>query len=366
MKKSIVCAVVAIWLTGCASQSSVVSAGEKGTKKVTLLHQSNRYGVLEPCGCHEAPYGGIDREANAVKDFRQEGRTVVYVDAGNLFARKPLLLKKDLLQRKAEFLTRVLGDMKLDAFAPGPGDYALDVAFLKKMQAKAQFPFVSTNVLGSDGKPIFDPFVVRERDGIRFGFLSLTPAKAMQGSGLKVEDPEATLKKWLPILQTKADFIVLLSQLGNGVDETLAKTEKDIRVIVGADESFSSEKAYWFDKGQTLVVNTADQGHRLGRLDIELQLPFKGFTSPEVIRDNQDNVRYVREDLAKSKGNKGLQSYLDRFLVTAQLAPIDGGSLYQHRLVPLDPEHFGKPNEVTQLLASEKDKVHNDAVENAR
>jgi len=225
---------VGFMLVGCASK-------ETGRSKpivsnpFTLLYQASRQGVLEPCGCHTSPFGGIDREFNALGKIRQEkDRTILYVDAGNMLS--PLKKKGGIAhhQHKALAITAMLSHMGLEVFAPGPMDYGLGLDFLKKLESKASFKFVSTNVLFGQGKPVFPPYHFLSKGGVVFAILSVTPEKSKLGKALRVLEPNKALDTWLPVVSEKADVVILLSQLTSSENVVLAERYPTIRIIVGA------------------------------------------------------------------------------------------------------------------------------------
>lgn len=348
-------------LSGCTTTGNIKPDGAAPVN-VTLVYGSNRYGVTEPCGCHSHPYGGLDREANAVAELRRRDAALFYVDAGNLFS-KPEGGNPKTGRRKAEFLVSALNRMGLQVFAPGAGDYRLGVDFLKRMAGVAHFGFVSTNVIGDDGATVFAPYRIEVRDGVRFGVISLTDPK-LQVKGLRAETADATLAKWLPVVAAKSDLVVLLSQLGSAEDERIARHYPQINLIVGGDPTLAAGDAYWF-AGHTLVVDPHNNGYLLGKLDLQIQLPFKGFFSPKVVAENQARLAEYESRLKASPGNAIVSKAIERLRREESLAAIPGGSIYRNELVQLDEEHYGTRNDLTVMLNQEKERVHRQAIQEA-
>src|SRR3990167_8231728 len=110
---------ISLLLTGCTSlvrTSSPVSP-------LSIVFQSNRYGNLETCGCHTNPFGGIDRELNALAEIRNTHATVLNVDAGNVFVPNKPIGTIDYYRSRAQLIAPILDDLGLDVVAPGPNDF---------------------------------------------------------------------------------------------------------------------------------------------------------------------------------------------------------------------------------------------------
>lgn len=294
-------------------------------KDVTILYQSNRFGELEPCGCQKKPYGGIDREANAVSAARREGRAVWYVDAGNLLGPETEKLSLDHRRRKARALAGMLKEMKLDVLFPGPSDYALGVDFLRELSRESGVAFVG----GS-----FPRYHIGDRAGLRVAFLAAE---------------ELSVKETVSELAGKADMVVALSQLGAEKDELLAKQIPEIHVIIGADPNVALEKPFLIE-GRTLQADAHRYGYQIGKLAIDLQLPFRGFSSPEEIAANRARLADWQARLAADPDNRIAAEYIDKIQREEVLSASEGGSTYRNELISLDAERFGKKNSITEKI----------------
>lgn len=345
-------------LTGCSVfQSKETREG----KELTFLYQSNRQGEMEPCGCSMAPYGGIDREANVISEIQTQKKRVFFTDSGNLFAPVKLKAKKEHYQLKAQWMLKMLNEMGLEVFAPGPNDYALGLDFLKKLQSESKFVFVSTNVTDAKGTPIFEPYTIIERGGVRVAFLSATPS-SLKSKEVKVVETSKALDEWVAKVSPKADMIVLLSQLGNVEDVTLLESRKDIQLAMGSDLNLTLEAPYYFNKGKTLLVDPNANGFRLGKLIVKYKQPFTGFYSEKEAAENRKELIAVRKDLLNKPTDEVLISYEQTLLNDMVLEPIAGSSQYVNEILAPSEEKNGKPNKVTQLKAEYKEAVRLKAI----
>ncbi len=343
-------------LISCSSQPTKVAHVAPARTVFTILHASNRQGTLEPCGCEKNPFGGIDREKNAVERFRSEGNALFYVDAGNTFldakANKPTSRHhKD----KAKNIIGMLNTIGLDALSPGPIDYTMGLDSLKELAQSSQFPFVSTNVVDSSGNTPFSPYALIEKKGLIIAFVSATPS-VPENSGASVKSLESVLPQTIQELRKKSDVVVLLSQMGMEQDDTLAKS-LDVDIIIGSDPSHSSDTPFVLEKGKTLLVDTSNYGYRLGKLDIDLRLPFAGFSSSKAIAENLSLIKVAEKYAAAKPKDLKRQEYVASLKRKSLVTPIAGGSDFQHQMIPLDQKHFGQPNEVSKLMQQSKKQI---------
>lgn len=348
-------------LAGCISTPpTAVQPPRQG--KLTLLFQSSRLGVLEPCGCHSSPYGGIDREANAVAQIRKTDKVALYIDAGNMLAPPRLSGGMERHRQKAKAMVEMLNTMGLDLFSPGPRDYVLGEEFLAELSKNARFKFISSNVLKEDGRPLFLPFLIEKRDGIRVGLVSITPeSPELKSQGLRVLPAARALKSLIGEIKPQTDLIVVLSQFGAKENQELAKKFKDVHLIISSDANHAIQEPFWIG-GHTLVLGPGTSGFLLGKLELDIALPFKGFYSERVIEINQRELRAWEEETVKNPKDRVSRDYVSYLKENTLLSPIAGGTVYRHELIQLDKRRFGATNAVTKLVEDEKRQTRQQAL----
>ncbi len=346
---------LALLLAGCAGKGPSVDK----QARVTVAFQSQRWGALEPCGCQSKPYGGIDREFNALKAIRAERDEVIYVDAGNSLVGDGGAKNPEAYEKKAKALAEMLGVNGLDALLPGPFEYALGTARLKEIAKASKFGYVGTNV--TEGKKeIFPASLTVSRGNLKVAILGVVSPKGKFPKGVEVENPKAAITRTLAAVKGKADLIILMSQLTIGENEALSVNFPEVAVLVSADPGFSGEDALWI-KGKTLVVDTHVQGYLLGRLDLDLKFPFQGFYSRTIVEKNQKQLEAWEGQLKKNPDNKIASEMVKRMKADDPLVAIPGGSEYRHELVALDGIRYGEKNSVSEMIKKEKERIAREA-----
>ncbi len=332
---------------------------------LTFVFQSARGGVLETCGCHSYPYGGIDREANFLNEVRASNPDTFYVDSGNLFVApaKDRTGTKDRAQLKAKVLLEMLNEMKLDVFSPGSGDYYLGLSDMKALEKQSHFKWISSNVVDSKGELVFAPYAKIQRNGVTVAFLAITPEGPIEDAPeLKALSPKASIEKYLAEAKQGSDIVVLLSQQGVVADEELlSKKDLGISIAFGADQGRAIRDPYWFN-GHTIMVDPEYYGYTAGRLDLDLALPLRGLYSKEQIKKNRDTLAQLEKDAQKFPDDQTIKKRIEIFKKSANFEPIPGGTEFTHQLVRLDKEHYGKPNSITQRITSYKEEIKQKAL----
>ncbi len=130
--------------------------------------------------------------------------------------------------------------MGYDAIGIGDDDLSLGKKFLVNLSKKSKIHFLSSNVVDQDSNQLlFQRYLIREVNGLRIGIFALLARETfIRGSdprkdGLIFRDPVETVQEIVRELQSKTDFIILLSHLGYQQDVELAFKTSGIHMIVG-------------------------------------------------------------------------------------------------------------------------------------
>jgi len=178
---------------------------------------------------------------------------------------------------KCEYMAKALGMMSYDVIGLGEKDLAHGVDFLKRMAEQYRLPLVCANAVSSPTKELlFDPYVIREKDGVSVAFLGVVSPERhivsqVESQLLEQEieflDPTIQIQKFLPELREKADLVVLLSHCGIETSKFLA-TDLDLDVvIVGHYPAVLSAPE---EHGGTIFAMAGSKADRFGTLEVTL------------------------------------------------------------------------------------------------
>lgn len=229
----------------------------------SIFFTCDTQGHIEPCGCTSGMAGGISRRQtylvqNRLKDF-------LLVDAGDVTAGPR---QWELLE--LEYILRGYRMMGYHAVNIGRREASLSFESLQKI--KSQYPrLVSANVAGPDGKLVVDPYVIVPlSNGYRCGIIGILDETAgvdLLGKGLQVTGAAEALTRYLPEMEKKCDYIVLLAFADENRMRALARQFFEIDVIVGGDVQKASADP--IHENRSVIVFNTDLGKSVGRLDVE-------------------------------------------------------------------------------------------------
>ena len=212
-----------------------------------------------------------------MKDLRESQKGMLVLDAGDLLFKKyanpaPENERKGISE-KAHLMIESYNLMGYDAMGVGDDDLTLGKEFLLEISKKANFPFLSSNLLDeTSGKTLFQSTLLKEINGLRIGIFSLLSPDLFLGpsdprrKGLVFRSPIETAQTMVKELKPKADLIVLLSHLGYAKDAELAQTVQGINVIVGGHTGVNLINPPVIKN--TLILQTASQGKFGAKLDL--------------------------------------------------------------------------------------------------
>ena len=170
------------------------------------------------------------------------------------------------------FIWDVMGDMHVDACAPGPRELQY-WDLLKDFIADGTIPVISSNLTYVDGgeeKPVGQRSLILERNGIKVAFFSLmggsqfTTARVPASVQVVFADPFQVAQDLVPELRKEADIVVLLSQM------TTPDTNRLIQDVPGIDAALYGNLAPWVERctevEHTVINQTGTRGQYLGHL----------------------------------------------------------------------------------------------------
>jgi 2',3'-cyclic-nucleotide 2'-phosphodiesterase (5'-nucleotidase family) len=212
-----------------------------------------------------------------MKDLRESQKGVLVLDSGDLLFKKYMnpIHENELkgMSEKAHLIIESLNLMGYDAIGIGDDDLTLGKEFLLDISKKANFPFLSSNLLDeASGKALFQSSLIKEINGLRIGIFSLLSPDFFTGSsdprkkGLSIQQPIEVAQVMVKELKPKADLIVLLSHLGYVKDIELAQTVQGINIIVGGHTGINL--IYPVVIKNTMILQTASRGMFGARLDL--------------------------------------------------------------------------------------------------
>lgn len=205
-----------------------------------LVFTGDVLGDFEPCDCSDQPFGGIAQRAFQVSERRGEIPGLLVLDAGNLLFRSLVSAGPEAeAYRKvgAMVLVDAYSMIGVDAVNVGPHDLVAGLEYLQKLQRRAAFPFLGTNLLDpQDGTPVFTPQLVVVRGDVRVAVIGLIRG-GLEGRGYSSADPVATARAAVREARADgADHVVALSSMGLRDSRRLARKVRGLDAVLVAGD----------------------------------------------------------------------------------------------------------------------------------
>jgi len=314
--------------------------------------------------------GGLARKASVIDQSILEEESVLLVDAGDLLFDKTTLLDgKDNLNEakiRSEIIVDCYNEMGYSAFTPGSKDFALGLRYLKKMQLRSDFNYVSCNLFNSlTSEQLFDSYIIEEINGQKVGYIGA--ASSFSKDSILVKEPIDLITSTCKIIEKKTDLIILLF---NGTDSDMQRLQKKnpkIDLIVRSKgPSKTSDNG---GKAAIPVYTSGNKGKYLNKIAIKIN------TESDLLVDldlERNNIRLSKKHVKnKKKGDpnadldelyKDNQKILDdiayhRNVIEASTNKIDNAkNTIETTKVPLNTKVDSKP-EILLIVDTGMEKI---------
>ena len=278
--------------------------------------------------------------------MKENRKDVLVLDAGDLFFKKfsnPISEnERKPVSEKARLILEGFNLMGVDALGIGDDDLTLGRDFLMEMAKKAQFPFLSSNIIHEDsGKLLFQPYLLKEIAGMKIGIFSLFSPDLFTGpndprkKGLVFRDPAETAQAMVRELQPKTDLIILLSHLSYPKDVELAQNISGIQLIIGGHTG--ANLLYPPLIKNTYLLQTAPKGMYGARVDFAFNNNTFSFYNSTEKRSLESRLNYIKYRLmAKETPEREKAQWLKSKQDTEKaLAQLQGKNEFTNILFPL-------------------------------
>jgi len=219
-------------VTGCSSNEVKEERVPAENYEVVIGHMNDTHGRVK-----EGKYDGMGfaRVSTVMNEVRAAEENVLFLDAGDTLHGTTFATLS-----QGESIVKLLNAMELDVLSPGNHDFNYGKERLKELAEMADFDVVSANVVDKKGNHYFNPYVIKEMEGVRVGIFGLaTPETAYKTNpknvegitfGSPIEYAEKTVAK---LKEEGADLIVAVCHLG--IDESTKEQYQSIGVVKAVD-----------------------------------------------------------------------------------------------------------------------------------
>ena len=200
----------------------LLMGGIISAKELTVIATSDIHGAIYPWSYKigESDDIGLAKIASMVKEAKKENPNLLLVDAGDTIQGNTLTAQFRDRRDVEHPLMKVMNHMGYSAMVLGNHEFNFGLETMGEILADADFPILGANtIVRETGQPLYDPYTIKEIDGVKVGILGLTTTNIPIWDGDKVEslefrDMDKAAAEYIPELEEKADIIVALVHAG--------------------------------------------------------------------------------------------------------------------------------------------------------
>jgi 2',3'-cyclic-nucleotide 2'-phosphodiesterase/3'-nucleotidase len=203
---------------------------------ITVLSTTDLHGNVLPVDYYtnRPDARGLAKVATLVRQARKENPAgTLLLDSGDTIQGTPLEYfhnKKN--NAPPDPMMLAMNALRFDALAVGNHEYNFGLAVLEKARREASFPWLSANTYRKGtNETYFQPYVVKELNGVRVGLLGLTtPGVPFWENkenfvGLEFREPVTEARKWVGVLRAKERVDLVVIAMHMGLEEDLRTGE---------------------------------------------------------------------------------------------------------------------------------------------
>lgn len=239
--------------------------------RVTFLHVNDIYEYHARDGV-----GGLAELSTLLRQREASVPNPVRTFGGDLIS--PSLASN--LTKGAHLIT-LFNQLAPVAAVPGNHEFDFGPAVLTERISESRFPWLGSNVLGSDGTPFGGMKASRivTIGGIKVGFLGILTARTGElalTNGVRFTDETETARTTARALRAQgAELVVALTHLDFEQDRALARTVPEIDLILGGHD----HDPMAIQEGGALVLKAGSDAQWLGEVEMVVDRPESGSTA---------------------------------------------------------------------------------------
>lgn len=199
---------------------------------ITVLSTTDLHGHIDPIDYYtnKPENTGLAKVATIVRKARKTDPDLLLLDSGDTIQGTPLVYYHNRKNNAPpDPMMLAMNALRYDAMTIGNHEYNFGLDVLNKAHGEAKFPWLSANTyIAGTHKTAFEPYVIKEIQGVRVGILGLTTPgipfweNPENFKGLEFRDSTAEAQKWVPILREKEHVDVVIVAMHMGIEEDLA------------------------------------------------------------------------------------------------------------------------------------------------
>ncbi len=272
------------------------STGTARTVKIDIAHTTDVHGAYFPHDfiTDSDATGSLARICSAVNQLRSDSTSsLILLDNGDILQGQPTAYYYNYEDTVTPHLAaRILDFMGYDAVGVGNHDVETCRPNLERYASTLHCPMIAANIIDrSTGNPLFAPYKIIERDGVRVAVIGLiTPAipawlPENVWHGLEFRDMAETAREWIPIIKATEHPHAIVGlfhsgQAGNVLNGFKENASVEVAttvpgfdaIMMGHDHRRELRKTVNCDGDSVLLINPANAANSLAVTTLTIEL----------------------------------------------------------------------------------------------
>ena len=241
---------------------------------VRLVLTGSVHGQLDPCGWKKNPLGGLPRRYTKINEMRDNGESLIVLDAGDMFYSTNKINNNNIKSEKHRCLTMLQAYNKIGYDGINIGNYELltGIKYLIDLQNKyPSLSFLSANIKSkSTNEFIFNPYKIVKRGSLDIGVIGVTNMVPDTMNTIKVDDYIKAGNDQINKIKDKVDIVVMLVNSDRSTHNSLPDKFKNADYIFLSGSTNRTSSSTIQKNGGPFMYSNGKQGKHLTIIDLEL------------------------------------------------------------------------------------------------
>ncbi len=257
-----------VYCLGCQTpQSRSLNGTDDVFTTLKIYHTNDIHAHLSP---DAQGRGGLAYVASVLKIVRKQDGEALILDAGDFYQKGSLPSQNSKDQVTADLMAHL---PYYDARAVGNNEIKVGIPrLLQWAETKEEAPLLSASFVDKDKKPVFRPWIILKKWGLKIGIIGLTVRVPIEDSvqaplsdpraPYTILDPEVAVVPYIKELRPQVDVLILLSHDHYKDNVKIAKDHSEIDLVVsGHTHKLSGDQK---TRTGSLVVEAGQFGQQVG------------------------------------------------------------------------------------------------------
>jgi len=277
----------ALTLTGMSTAFASKSDHHSDELELTLIHIGDIHGHLIPrphlrSDGNGELQGGLARLYTKIKHIREKSDSSLLINTGDTIQGSA-----EALYTRGQALVDVINEFDIDFFAPGNWEFVYGTERFQALFAGhdpiAPWGALAANVYfdgypyeDKTGQRVLSPYTITEVEDVKIGILGFTTERGPKVigadvvQGFRFSKGDAEMAEFVPLLRSKVDLLIVISELGLANNIRLAEANPGIDIILSSDMHEETAEPVYTSTG-TLIIEEGQDGTRLGELKLTIK-----------------------------------------------------------------------------------------------